>query len=59
MYNNEMNLPLFILIKYPYFTSRVDLSFFPLTLFYFFCSLYKCSNGPTWYSCHLFISSAF
>jgi hypothetical protein len=60
MCNNEMNLPLFMLVKSPYFTGRVDLSFFCLlTLFYFFCGFYKCSNGLTWSSCHLFISSAF
>jgi hypothetical protein len=28
MCNNEMNLPLFIIVKSPYFTGRVDLSYF-------------------------------
>jgi hypothetical protein len=28
MCNNEMNLPLFTLVKSPYFTGRVNLSFF-------------------------------
>jgi hypothetical protein len=57
MCNNDMNLPLFILVKSPYFAGRDDLSFFCLlTLFYFFCFFYKCFfNG----SDLIFLSSIF
>jgi hypothetical protein len=49
MCNNEMNLPLFILVKSPYFTGRVDLSFLSFNFILFLLLLLQvflqCFNG--------------
>jgi hypothetical protein len=49
MCNNEMNFPLFILVKSPYFTGRVDLSFFSFNFILFLLLLLQvflqCFNG--------------
>jgi hypothetical protein len=49
MCNNEMTLPLFILVKSPYFTGRFDLSFLSFNFILFLLLLLQvflqCLNG--------------
>jgi hypothetical protein len=59
MCNNEMNLPLFILVKSPYFTGRADLSFLSFNFILFILLLLQvflqCFNGADL----IFLSSIF